>query len=137
MTTCNPHWRLDGACRGEDPELWFPDRSNSTKAKQAKAICGRCPVKDPCFQWAADVGVEYGVWGGTTHADRRALGIKVKHIVVFEPPGCGTTGAYDRHIKQGEPVDDACRAANTQRQRETRARAKAKKAAALATAGAA
>lgn len=30
---------------------------------------------------------------------------------------CGTQSAYTRHVKNGEPVDDACRAANTEAKR--------------------
>jgi hypothetical protein len=137
MTTCNPHWRLDGACRGQDPELWFPKYSNSDQARQAKDICNTCSVKTQCLAWAIEQGVEFGVWGGTTYAERRARGIKVKQGGVQELKGCGTSAAYDRHVKKGEPIDDDCREANRLRQQATRARAKAKKAATLATAGAA
>lgn len=30
---------------------------------------------------------------------------------------CGTQSAYTRHIRHGEPIDDACRAANTETKR--------------------
>ena len=30
---------------------------------------------------------------------------------------CGTQSAYTRHVKKGEPIDDACRAANTEAKR--------------------
>lgn len=30
---------------------------------------------------------------------------------------CGTPSAYTRHIKRGEPIDDACRQANTEAKR--------------------
>ena len=30
---------------------------------------------------------------------------------------CGTQSAYTRHVKKGEPIDDACRRANTEAKR--------------------
>lgn len=39
---------------------------------------------------------------------------------------CGTTGAYQRHVANKEPIDDACRAANTKARAEQRAKAKAR-----------
>ena len=39
-------------CHGEDPELWFPERRNTTA--QAVAICHRCPVLEDCRQHALE-----------------------------------------------------------------------------------
>ncbi|MEU9733962.1 WhiB family transcriptional regulator [Streptomyces sp. NPDC048002] len=33
-------------------------------------------------------------------------------VVPAQPAPCGTRAAYQRHLRRGEPVDDACRAAN-------------------------
>lgn len=38
---------------------------------------------------------------------------------------CGTDAAYQRHVKYGEPIDDACRGARNAAQNERRAKAKA------------
>lgn len=144
MTACMPaahdaaaHWRLAGACRGKDPELWFPERSNSKEARAAKRTCAECPVKSRCLEWAVEVGVEFGVWGGTTYADRRKLGIKKKQGGALKLKDCGTAAAYRRHVKRGEPMDDRCREGHRQRQAAFRQQAKAKKAAAANEAGAA
>ena len=57
------------ACRGHDPELWF------RKADQAEAIaiCALCPHEQPCRAWAYAQPHDrlYGVWGGSTHEERR------------------------------------------------------------------
>ncbi|MEV8432032.1 WhiB family transcriptional regulator [Streptomyces chartreusis] len=37
------------------------------------------------------------------------------------PAPCGTRSAYQRHVKKGEPIDDACRRANTVADRRLRA----------------
>lgn len=71
-------WRDAGACRDEDPELFFPLGTEGRWAiqiEQAKAVCARCPVLDACGQWALDNPrlVPNGVFGGLTDAERRNL----------------------------------------------------------------
>jgi hypothetical protein len=39
---------------------------------------------------------------------------------------CGTDAGYQRHVKYGEPIDDACRAARNAAQNQRRAKAKSK-----------
>lgn len=57
------------ACRGEDPELFFPPPGGSTHP--AKAICARCPLLNPCRAWAMQQSSYLlGVWGGTAWNDR-------------------------------------------------------------------
>lgn len=68
------------ACRGHDPELWFPageghgatGRQLLAQTEQARLICSGCPVRAACAQWADDTGQGFGVWGGLTSAQRRA-----------------------------------------------------------------
>ena len=71
-------WQLRGACRGEDPNLFFhpegergPSRRNRDTA--AKAICERCPVLQECADHALRVREPYGVWGGLTEDDRERI----------------------------------------------------------------
>jgi hypothetical protein len=40
----------EGACRGTDPEVFFP--KTNTQLAQAKAICRTCPHRQPCLDWA-------------------------------------------------------------------------------------
>ena len=40
---------------------------------KAKAICARCPVRDACLAYALDTGEAFGVWGGLTEDERRAM----------------------------------------------------------------
>jgi WhiB family redox-sensing transcriptional regulator len=61
-----------GACRTEDPTLFFPPYDSPSANAPAKAVCERCPIKPECLEWALDHEDE-GVWGGTGPADRRAL----------------------------------------------------------------
>jgi WhiB family redox-sensing transcriptional regulator len=68
----------DAACNGADPDLFFaPDfeRTADWKARiaKAKAVCARCPVRDACLAYALDTGQWFGIWGGLTEDERRAM----------------------------------------------------------------
>ncbi|SFI97834.1 WhiB family transcriptional regulator, redox-sensing transcriptional regulator [Amycolatopsis sacchari] len=70
------NWQERAACRGEDPELFFPVSEMGPGARQvaqAKAVCARCPVRAECLQYALDTGLDHGIFGGTTDAERRKL----------------------------------------------------------------
>jgi WhiB family transcriptional regulator, redox-sensing transcriptional regulator len=64
-------WRYRAACRGVDLEVFFPGRGES--AEPARQICARCPVRQPCLDYAISHGIVDGIWGGLTERDRRAL----------------------------------------------------------------
>ncbi|MEU9689238.1 WhiB family transcriptional regulator [Amycolatopsis japonica] len=66
----------EAACRGEDPELFFPVTETGPGARQAaraKAVCARCPVVSACLAYAVDNGLAHGVFGGLTGSERRQL----------------------------------------------------------------
>jgi len=66
-------WLDAGACRQEDPELFFPITSSGPSARQidaAKAVCQRCRVQDQCLHYALESHQNYGVWGGTSEEER-------------------------------------------------------------------
>jgi WhiB family redox-sensing transcriptional regulator len=63
--------RYKAACRGADPDLFFPDRGES--AEPARQVCAQCPVRQPCLEYAISQGIAHGIWGGLTERDRRAL----------------------------------------------------------------
>ena len=52
-----------------------PDRLFVTGAAQRKAaaLCRHCPVLMECGAYALDNRIEFGVWGGMTERQRRAL----------------------------------------------------------------
>ena len=65
------HWRELAACRGTDLEVFFPGRDES--AGPARQACAVCPVRQPCLDYAITNRIAYGVWGGLTERERRAL----------------------------------------------------------------
>ncbi|WP_225833749.1 WhiB family transcriptional regulator [Streptomyces sp. NK08204] len=69
-------WREQAACRGTDPDLFFPVGTTGPAAQQtqrAKKVCACCRVRERCLRWALDTGQSIGIWGGTTETERRAL----------------------------------------------------------------
>src|SRR5215472_12869111 len=65
-----------GACRGVDPELFFPVGSSGPalhQIAQAKAVCAGCLVRDECLSYAVTTGQSAGIWGGTSEEERRKI----------------------------------------------------------------
>ncbi len=63
-------WTTRAACRAQDPDTLFVQ---GAAQKHAKRICQGCPVRAECLADALDNRVEFGVWGGMTERERRAL----------------------------------------------------------------
>lgn len=95
-------WRRDAACArpGNDPELWFPHRSDRQSEQAAKSICGACPVRIDCLEDTLTHEGNtlrtnrYGIRGGLTGGQRRYF--------------------YDRLIQRGETLEQAMAAARDQ-----------------------
>ncbi|MFF5446358.1 WhiB family transcriptional regulator [Streptomyces sp. NPDC012888] len=71
-------WQSRAACRGLGSERFFhPDgeRGDDRDARDraAKRVCASCPVRVQCLRHALHVQEPYGVWGGLTQEERRAL----------------------------------------------------------------
>jgi WhiB family transcriptional regulator, redox-sensing transcriptional regulator len=63
-------WRVNAACRDEDPDGLFV---RGKEQRKAKLVCIACPVRTECLAEALDGRIEFGVWGGMTERERRAL----------------------------------------------------------------
>jgi WhiB family redox-sensing transcriptional regulator len=69
-------WRDAALCRNLDPELFFPVSEigpGAVQTARAKEICRDCPVRVACLRFALDSGQDYGIYGGYSAAERRAL----------------------------------------------------------------
>ncbi|MCV7353254.1 WhiB family transcriptional regulator [Mycobacterium parmense] len=71
-------WAAEALCRTTDPDNLFVQGADQRKAA---AICRRCPVVAECGAEALDNRVEYGVWGGMTERERRAVLKKHPEVV--------------------------------------------------------
>ena len=57
-------------CRSIDPDELFV---GGAAQRKAAVICRHCPVIAECLADALDNQMEFGVWGGKTERQRRAL----------------------------------------------------------------
>ncbi|TDW79495.1 transcription factor WhiB [Kribbella sp. VKM Ac-2566] len=96
------NWLLNGACRNEDPELFFPIGTTGPALQQieaAKRVCAQCDVVDACLNWALRTGQDAGVWGGLSEIERRALKQqRPKRVQSHSPVSTGTTQVEDLSI---------------------------------------
>ncbi len=63
-------WATKAACSNQDPDALFV---RGKAQHEAKAVCKGCPVLAQCLAEALDNRTEFGVWGGMTERERRAL----------------------------------------------------------------
>ena len=66
-------WHEDALC-AQMPGLadeWFPDKGGPTVA--AKRVCAACPVITECLDYALANNERFGVWGGKSERERRAI----------------------------------------------------------------
>jgi WhiB family redox-sensing transcriptional regulator len=68
-----PKWHTRAACRGTDPELFFPQRGEDTTGATAIAVCATCPVQTECLNYALAADEKFGVWGGMSRRERRLI----------------------------------------------------------------
>jgi WhiB family redox-sensing transcriptional regulator len=67
----NLSWRQKGACRGLDPEVFYPVSDEDAGA--AKTVCATCVVREACLEYALNNREHDGVWGGATERERRRI----------------------------------------------------------------
>lgn len=64
-------WQERGLCAQVDPELFFPEKGQSTKA--AKQVCMACDVRGVCLEDALARGERFGIAGGKSERERRTI----------------------------------------------------------------
>lgn len=69
-----PNFGERAVCTQVEPELFFPESMSEWEASKdwISQICGACPLKEPCLEYALAVKVS-GVWAGTNEAERKAI----------------------------------------------------------------
>ena len=72
-------WQEQALCREYSVDDFFgPDQAETEIEKQvreaaAKTVCQRCPVREPCLEFAMETNQKYGIWGGLTDKERASL----------------------------------------------------------------
>lgn len=66
------HWAAGAACGFGKvaPDALFVE---GAAQRDARAVCTGCPVRLECLADALDNRMDFGVWGGMTERERRAL----------------------------------------------------------------
>ena len=64
-------WANQALCAQTDPEAFFPEKGGSNR--EAKAVCALCFVQAECLDWALTTNERFGIWGGMSERERRAL----------------------------------------------------------------
>jgi len=63
-------WIEDAACATAPPDTLFVRGAAQGPARE---LCFTCPVRAACLVEALETRSEFGVWGGMTERERRAL----------------------------------------------------------------
>lgn len=92
-------WTVVAACRGMDPDELFVQGAAQNRAK---TVCSGCPVRTECLADALDNRVEYGVWGGMTERERRALLRRRPEVRSWRQ---FLEAAKEKYERNGEEVD--------------------------------
>lgn len=84
----NQEWREKASCKGVDANIFVPlgikikaNRHGRVKETRhgrgtyavARTFCASCPVVSECLDYAVREVIEYGMFGGKTPRERRAL----------------------------------------------------------------
>ncbi len=64
-------WMSEALCAEVGSVMFFPEAGENPY--EAKKICSLCEVRPDCLEYAMSQATVYGIWGGTTEADRRRL----------------------------------------------------------------
>jgi WhiB family transcriptional regulator, redox-sensing transcriptional regulator len=92
-------WRDSAACRGADPELFFPLTESGpslVQIRHARKICRLCQVRQACLMWALRHAMDEGIWGGRTGTERRAIVARLNGMRSFPVPAPGAQSGTGR-----------------------------------------
>jgi len=82
-------WIAEAACAGLSgpvaSDLFFPSRGEPTAG--ARVVCGGCPVREECLDYALRNGIQYGIWGGTSERERRSMRRERRVAIGARPTG--------------------------------------------------
>lgn len=103
-------WMASGNCAdSDDTDIWFPVDEDDPEFESISAIeaeaaetaavrrCYGCPVQDQCLQYALELNLVDGVWGGLTPVQRNQLRLELDMIPH------GTRTGYDEYGCRCEP----------------------------------
>lgn len=91
-------WGERARCRSTDPDALFVQ---GARQHEAKKVCHGCPVRTECLAEALDGNIEFGVWGGLTERERRALLRRRPNVISWRAL---LETAREEHLLAAEPA---------------------------------
>lgn len=101
-------WASRAACRSTDPDTLFVQGAAQNRAK---AVCMGCAVRTECLADALDNRIEFGVWGGMTERERRALLRRRPNVTSWQRLLETAKDAFDSRVPGDQPMPGAARVA--------------------------
>jgi WhiB family redox-sensing transcriptional regulator len=110
-------WQDQALCAQVDGDLWFPEKGGGSR--DARRICGGCPVRAECLEHALANDERFGVWGGATVAQRDRMVKQTASIPAPRVPA-DLKRCPGGHLKTPDNVyaDGSCRTCKLDRERE-------------------
>ncbi len=103
MDISHLEWAGQAACLGQDPDTLF---IQGAAQNRVKAVCTGCPVRTECLADALDNRTEFGVWGGMTERERRAVLRRRPNVRSWRRL---LETAREEHLRSGTRVEPATR----------------------------
>ena len=94
-------WTARAACKETDPDELFVQGAAQNRAK---LICRGCVVRTECLADALDNRIEFGVWGGMTERERRALLRRRPDVTSWRELLEHARNAYERTADDSSPA---------------------------------
>jgi WhiB family transcriptional regulator, redox-sensing transcriptional regulator len=69
--TLSTDWMVEGRCREVPTGTMFPH--DSTGVSIARKVCGPCPCREQCLEYALSNRIGHGIWGGRSERERNLL----------------------------------------------------------------
>ena len=88
----------------EDKDLFFPDNrtQEAERLHQLKAICSSCIHEKECLEYALEKQIPYGIWGGSTPADRDTVAIAKGKSYAFKGIALTITKLHKKGVSANE-----------------------------------
>jgi hypothetical protein len=88
----------------EDKDLFFPDNrtQEAERLHQLKAICASCIHEKECLEYALEKQIPYGIWGGSTPADRDTVAIVKGKSYAFKGIALTITKLHKKGVSANE-----------------------------------
>lgn len=93
------------ACKDEPTSTFISDGDGDEPpfpTPEAQALCGRCPFRPECLNYALDHDIEFGTWGGMSGYQRQQLRRKIQR------KKCPNCSSFDVIVEHSHELCLAC-----------------------------